>query len=61
MPQPRSFDPLNSPPLGKRRCPKCGLPMFLSTVEPSEQDDQDERTFECAKCAYAETVIVQFR
>ena len=27
----------------------------------SEQDDHDERTFECSTCAYTETVIVQFR
>jgi hypothetical protein len=35
--------------------------MFLSKIEPSEQDDHDERTFECSTCAYTETVIVQFR
>jgi ribosomal protein S27AE len=60
MPLPQKFDPAN-PPLGQRRCPKCGLPLFLSCIKPSDQDDHDQRTFECSKCAYAETVIVNFR
>src|SRR5262245_41927852 len=58
MQQPHKFDP-SAPPIAKRRCPKCGLPMFLSKIEPTEKVDHDERTFECLKCAYAETVIVQ--
>jgi hypothetical protein len=61
MPQPHGFDPSTPPPLGQRRCPSCGLPMFLSTVEPSEHDDYEERTFECSTCCYAETVAVKFR
>ena len=61
MPQARSFDPASSPPIGKRRCPKCGLPMFLSRIEPAEKDGTDQQTFECATCDYAETVTVQFR
>ncbi len=60
MPLPQKFDPAN-PPLGQRRCPKCGLPLFLSCIEPSDQDDHDQRTFECSKCVYAETVIVNLR
>jgi hypothetical protein len=59
MPQAIIFDP--SPPIGQRRCPLCGVPMFLSQIEPADQDGYDERTFECSQCAYAETVIVQFR
>jgi hypothetical protein len=35
--------------------------MLLSTIEPSDKDDCDERTFECWTCAYAETVTVKFR
>jgi hypothetical protein len=35
--------------------------MFLSQIEPTEQEGYDERTFECTECAYAETVTVQFR
>jgi len=61
MRQPHRFDSSTAPPLGKRRCPSCGLPMFLSKIEPSEQDDHDERTFECSTCEYAETVAVKFR
>src|SRR5262249_28275301 len=59
MPQAIIFDP--TPPVGHRRCPLSGVPMFLSQVEPTGQDGYDERTFECSQCAYAETVIVQFR
>ena len=60
MPQPHNFDPIN-PPLGQRRCPKCGLPMFLSHIDPSDEAGYDERTFECTTCAYAETTTVKFR
>ena len=60
MPQPRKFR-LPKPPIGQRRCPACGLPMFLVCIEPTDDAGKDERTFECSKCAYAETVIVKFR
>jgi hypothetical protein len=60
MPQPHNFNP-TAPPIGKRRCPMCGLPMFLSLIEPSDEIDHDERTFECSTCAYAETITVDFR
>jgi hypothetical protein len=40
--------------------PAVRVPMFLSRIEPTDQDGYDERTFECSQCAYAETVIVQF-
>jgi hypothetical protein len=39
----------------------CGLPLFLSHIEPSGKIDHDQRTFECSTCAYAETVTVKFR
>jgi ribosomal protein S27AE len=45
-------------PVEQRRCPKCGVPLFLSYIEPTDQADQDQRTFECTTCAYSETVIV---
>lgn len=35
--------------------------MLLSHIEPSGEIDHDERTFECALCAYAETTTVKFR
>jgi hypothetical protein len=59
MPRPHNFDP--TPPVGQRRCPKCGLPMFLSLIEPTYQADQDERTFECTTSAYAETLSVKYK
>src|SRR5262245_43260276 len=60
MPQPRKFASAN-PPIGLRRCPSCGLPMLLSLVELSDDVGRDERTFECAACAYAETTTVRVR
>jgi ribosomal protein S27AE len=50
------------PPIGQRRCPNCGLPMFLSEIETTEALPGDSRTFECQQCSYAETVVtVQFQ
>ena len=60
MPIPRRVIP-KTPPIGQRRCPACGLPLFLGAVNPTEVADEDERVFECTECAYAEMVIVQFR
>jgi hypothetical protein len=60
MPQPHKFDPTEAP-MGKRRCPKCGMIMLLSQIEPCDEGGYDRRTFECTNCAYGETVIVQFR
>ena len=60
MPQPKRFDPSIPPPLAKRRCPMCGLPMPLSMIEPTVEG-RDLHTFECSTCAYAETVTVKFR
>jgi len=45
MPQPRKFR-LAKPPIGQRRCPACGLPMFLVCIEPTDDAGEDERTFE---------------
>jgi hypothetical protein len=49
-----------TPPVGRRPCPICGLPMFVSHIEPPDDAD-DERIFECAKCAYSETAVTEFR
>jgi hypothetical protein len=35
--------------------------MLLSRIEPSDEEDHDERTFECSLCAYAETMTIKFR
>jgi hypothetical protein len=59
MPQPITFD--SKPPAGRRRCPRCGVIMLLSQIEPTDQEGYDERTFECSECAYAETFTVKFR
>ena len=60
MPQPRRFI-LKPPPIGERRCPGCGLPMFLSSIEPTDKPGEEWREFECADCAYAERATVKFR
>ena len=59
MSRPQVFDP-TKPPVGQRRCPKCGLPMFVSQIESTGGTHEDQRTFECVQCAYAETTVVQF-
>jgi hypothetical protein len=59
MPRPRSFGQRKAP-LGMRRCPKCGVPMLLALIEPTDQADHDQRTFECSTCAYAEVVAVKY-
>jgi hypothetical protein len=35
--------------------------MLLSRVEPADLAGYDERTFECAACAYAEMTTVRVR
>ena len=60
MPQPLKLD-RKKPPIGQRRCPLCGLPMLLSRIEPADEIDQDQRTFECSRCTYTETTTVKFR
>ena len=60
MPVPRRIK-LSTPPIGQRRCPKCGLLLHLAYVLPSNVDGEDQRTFECPMCSYAETETVEFR
>jgi ribosomal protein S27AE len=60
MPQPNRFDPSQLPPIARRRCPKCGLPLFLAYIKPTDHDGFEERTYECSMCAYGETVTVKF-
>src|SRR5262245_42970795 len=61
MPQPKRFGRSIPPPIGKRRCPYCAEPMFLSTIEPAQKAGHDQRTFECSSCPYAETITVKFK
>lgn len=61
MPQPRSFDPSSPPPMAKRRCPVCGKPVFLVTIEPADDETgYERRTFECVSCPYEETITIKF-
>jgi len=61
MPQPNRPDPSPLAPIARRRCPSCGLQLFLSCIEPTDNDDYEERTYECSVCAYGETVRAKFR
>ena len=60
MPQPRGFG-RKMAPMGTRRCPKCSVPLFLTSIEPTGKADHDQRTFECSTCTYAEVVAVKYR
>jgi len=42
-------------------CVMCGVPMFLSCIEPAEEADHDRRTFECLACRKSQTVMVKYR
>jgi ribosomal protein L37E len=61
MPQPNHPEPSPLPPIARRRCPSCGLQLFLSHIGPTKHDGYEERTYECSMCAYGETVRVKFR
>src|SRR5262252_1963942 len=61
MPQPNRRDPSPLAPIARRRCPSCGLQLFLSCIEPTDNDDYEARTYECSVCAYGETVRAKFR
>jgi len=60
MPQPKRFGRSIPPPIGKRRCPYCAEPMFLSTIEPDQKAGHDRRTFECSSRPYSEMTVVRF-
>src|SRR5215471_9333107 len=61
MPQPNRPDPSPLPPIARRRCPKCGLQLFLSHIEPAECDGYEDRIYKCSVCSFDETVTVKFR
>ena len=61
MPQPNRSDPSPLPPIARRRCPSCGLQMFLSHIEPTDRAHYEWRTFECPMCDHKETMTVKFR
>ena len=41
------------------RCPVCATQMALIRIEP-DKPDHDRRTFDCASCGHAETVVVRY-
>jgi hypothetical protein len=42
-------------------CEMCGIPMFLSRIEPADEADCDRRTFECTACRHSKTVTVKYK
>ena len=47
----RTVDDLKDPP-----CPECGCMMWLKRIEPVKPG-HDERTFECPRCLYSESLL----
>ena len=39
-------------------CPKCGWPMWLAHIEPSDKPDYDKQTFDCPRCEHQEQIEV---
>jgi DNA-directed RNA polymerase subunit RPC12/RpoP len=50
----------NKGPQQQPPCPKCGYPMWLARIEPTDKSDYDQRTFECPQCDHSETMMVKF-
>ena len=42
------------------RCKECGVPMWLTRLEPGKPD-HDKRTFECKACVASVTEIVKYK
>ena len=60
MPQSHINDPPKPSDLS-RPCVLCGVPMFLSRIEPADKADHDRRTFECPTCQYSQTVTIKYK
>jgi hypothetical protein len=41
-------------------CPRCGVRMWLATIEP-DSPDHDKRTFECPQCENVVSEIFKYR
>ena len=54
MERQRLVDDMKDPP-----CPECGCMMWLKRIEPNKPG-HDERTFECSRCLYVESLVVKF-
>jgi hypothetical protein len=52
--------PSNSVNMGRPLCPACGVPMWLTYIEP-HGEDHDKRTFECSVCKNTEIAVVKFK
>jgi len=59
MPQSQMNDPPK--PIDLPPCSKCGGPMWLTCVEPTDKADHDLRTLECLGCKHSEAVLVKFK
>jgi DNA-directed RNA polymerase subunit RPC12/RpoP len=55
------FHPLSSLPINSGPCPKCGMQVVLTVIEPATDVDHEVRTSECPECNYRRKVTVRFR
>lgn len=53
---PPSFDLTERPP-----CAKCGARTTLARIEPGNDGDHDQRTFECTACGHEDMVTIKFK
>jgi len=42
-------------------CSACGARMWLTLVEPADDPNYDQRTFECLDCDHSEIVLVEIK
>ena len=54
------FEKASPPAIERPACPKCGIRMMLTRVEPDEPD-HDKRTFECFECGHSKSVVVKYK
>ena len=55
----QQFTPSNSPRIERPTCAKCGSPMWLARITPSDKPGYDMRTFDCPVCEISETAAVK--
>jgi DNA-directed RNA polymerase subunit RPC12/RpoP len=56
--QPNPFNPIRSdrPP-----CPKCGAVTTLERIEPADERNYDQRTFQCAACGHRNVLKMRIK
>jgi len=57
----KALSPVKSTTIGKTAMPKVRVADVSFKNRAAIREGRDERTFECAQCAYGETIMVKFR